>query len=202
MPAKLIIKKLDSPVAPSPGRWLSGETVANVEVAKPLGNGEEVAGGSFVHYIVTDQTPAQMEYVLQTWNRDLVIVNTTPSQPGGLRSISITNSLVNASGDMGEWTTVITADILTQWNGGNPSLTLTDDGIISPSVWNATVVLPTEADEIAFDDFITDYGLSSMVKRKVFYITPAGMANIDSAGGSQSGTSSQLSGILRDGTLD
>ena len=201
MPTTLLITEFDRPVPPSPGRWLEGE-ICTVQESTHVWGSSELDLNKFLRYTVTDQTTAQMEYVLQTWNRNLTVINTSVVQPSGLRDISISNTLVNASDDLGQWTPAVTADILALWNDGNPSLTLTNDGIISPSVWNATVILPTEPDEIAFDEFIEQYGLTSQVKRTIWYITSAGMTNIRNAGGSLSGTNAELSSILRDGLLD
>jgi hypothetical protein len=53
-----------------------------------------------------------------------------------------------------------------------------------------------------FQDTVTEAGLGVMDKRKIWYITEAGMQNIEAAGGSQSGTASQLGPILRDARLD
>jgi hypothetical protein len=57
-----------------------------------------------------------------------------------------------------------------------------------------------QADE--FEEVIIEKGLQQMDKRKIWYITESGMTNIEAAGGSQSGTASQLGPILRDARLD
>ena len=53
-----------------------------------------------------------------------------------------------------------------------------------------------------FEQVIIEQGESTMDKRKIWYITEAGMQNIEAAGGSQSGTAAQLGPILRDARLD
>ena len=205
MPAKLIIKKLDSPVPQSPGRWLSGEIVANVEDTAVLGSGEEVSGGSFVHFIVTDRTVAEMQQYLESYNRLISMDVIAGPDPQGFRRINVRNDRCNASGTVGNWTTEQADDIILEWNTRYPTTNLTTVAIITGTnpddTWQCEGTFTTgQAQE--FEEVVVEKGLQVLDKRRVWYITPAGMDNIDAAGGSQSGTSAQLSGILRDGTLD
>ena len=205
MPAKLIIKKLDSPVPQSPGRWLSGEIVANVEVDAPLGSGEEVSGGSFFHYIVTNRTVAEMEQYLQTYNRLISMAVINGPDPQGFRRINVRNDRCNVSGTVGNWTTEQADKIILEWNTRYPTTNLVTVAIITGTnpddTWQCEGTF-TSGQAVEFEEVVIEQGLSFMDKRKVWYITPAGMDSIEQTGGSQTGTSAQLSPILRDGTFD
>ena len=205
MPALLIIKKLDSPVPAAPGRWLRGEVVAVFETTAPRGSGEDVAAGSFVHFTVTDKTVAEMNQYLETYNRliDMQVIN--GPDPQGFRRINVRNNNTNASGTIGGWTTEVTDDIIADWNADHPTCNLTTVAIITGTnpgdTWQCEGTFTTgEAQD--FEDTIIEQGASVMDKRKIWYITEAGMQNIEAAGGSQSGTASQLGPILRDARID
>ena len=205
MPALLIIKKLDSPVPAAPGKWLRGELVVVFDPAAPRGSGEEPEAGSFVHYTVTDKTVAEMNTYLQTYNRliDMQVIN--GPDPQGFRRINVRNNNTNNSGTVGGWTTEGTDKIIAEWNGRYPTTNLTTVSIITGTnpgdTWQCEGTFTTgQAQE--FEEVITEKGASLMDKRKIWYITEAGMQNIEAAGGSQSGTASQLGPILRDARLD
>ena len=205
MPAKLIIKRSDSPVPQSPGRWLQGEIVAAVEDTAVLGSGEEVSGGGFFHFIVTDRTVAEMQQYLESYNRLISMAVIAGPDPQGFRRINVRNDRCNASGTVGNWTTAQADEIIEEWNTRYPTTNLVTVAIITGTnpddTWQCEGTF-TAGQAIEFEEVVVERGLGYMDKRRVWYITPAGMANIDAAGGSQSGTSSQLGPILRDGTLD
>ena len=205
MPALLIIKKLDSPVPAAPGKWLRGEVVAVFETTAPRGSGEEVAAGSFVHFTVTDKTVAEMNTYLETYNRQIDMQTINGPDAQGFRRVQVRNNNTNASGTIGGWTQEVTDDIIAEWNGRYPTCNLTTvevtTGTNPGDTWVCEGTFTTgQAQE--FQEVITDKGASLMDKRKIWYITEAGMQNIEAAGGSQSGTASQLGGILRDARLD
>lgn len=70
MSVLLLVKGLDSPVPPSPGRWLGGEVVAVTEVSANLSFREANPpqdGGGFFQVVVGDRDPDSqdiLEYLL------------------------------------------------------------------------------------------------------------------------------------------
>jgi hypothetical protein len=203
MPALLIIKKLDSPVPAASGRWLRGEVVAVFETTAPRGSGEEVAAGSFVHFEVTDKTVAEMNQYLETYNRDIQFTLINPGPP---RRYEANNTYANSAG-VGHWTQETVDNIKQRWEEDHPSANITtiDFPNAGPNglgnIWDFSGEFAAgEGQE--FIDIVTEEGYATMDKRKIWYITEAGMQNIEAAGGSQSGTAQQLGGILRDARLD
>ena len=206
MPALLIIKKLDSPVPAAPGKWLRGEIVAVFETTAPRGSGEEPEAGAFVHYTVTDKTVAEMNTYLQTYNRliDMQVIN--GPDPQGFRRINVRNNNTNNSVTVGGWTTEGADRIIAEWNGGYPTTNLTTVGFITGTnpgdTWQCEGTFTTgQAQE--FEEVVIDEGLQTMDKRKIWYINESGMQQIEAlARSSGSGSSSELSAILRDARLD
>ena len=204
MPALLLIKALDSPVPQSGGRWLRGEIVTVFETTATLGSGE-LDTNVFFRFTVTNRTVAEMNQYLQTWNR-LISMNVISGGPGDdTRVINVRNDLVNQSGTLGEWNAFNTQLIADEWNLRYPTAGLVIDSIFSNTAPNDTFQCTgffTVGQAIEFEQTVIEKGLGDLLKRKVWYITEAGMVNIGNAGGVQSGTSAQLNPILRDGLLD
>jgi len=200
MTAMLMIKVNTNSVPDAPGRWERGEIVTVLEDTHILGSGESNTN-NFFRFTVTDKTVAEMQEFIASWNR-LIDMNVFQGPDGnGLRSIRVRNNLVNASGDMGEWTVTNTDAINLEWNTNHPSAGLITLDIPSPDTWECEGTFTTgEAQE--FEDTIIRAGLQDLLKRRIWYITEAGMVNIGAAGGVQSGTASQLAPVLRDGLLD
>lgn len=205
MPALLLIKALDSPVPQSSGRWLRGEIVAVFETTATLGSGE-LDTNTFFRFTVTDKTVAEMNQYLQQWNR-LISMNVVvgPDPQTGFRRIDVKNNLVNQSGTLGSWDGTNTQLIIDEWNTLYPTTNLVTVQIYTADapndVWQCEGTFTTgQAQE--FEEVVIEKGLADLLKRKVWYITEAGMVNIGNAGGVQSGTSAQLNPILRDGLLD
>ena len=199
MPCELLIVESDRNVPQSPGRWLSGEIVVIKDTPVLWGNGE-LNTNSFVRFEVTNKTADEMNAYLQQYNRiyDMTVIN--GPDPSGFRRIEIENQMVNVSETLGIWTQEVVDNIVDRWNSEYPTANLTDLGFTN-RVWTCEGTFTSgEADD--FERVITEEGFAYMDKRKRWYITPAGMDNIRNAGGFQSGTSAQLSGIIRDGTLD
>ena len=204
MPATLLIKAFDSPVPQSGGRWLRGEVVTVQEATHVWGSGE-LDIGKFYRFTVTDKTVAEMEQYLQSWNRLIAMNVVVGPDPQGFRRIDVKNNLVNQSGTLGSWDGTNTQLIIDEWNTLYPTTNLVTVQIYTADapndVWQCEGTFTTgQAQE--FEEVVIEKGLQDLLKRKVWYITSAGMLNIGAAGGSQSGDSSQLSGILRDGLLD
>ena len=204
MPALLLIKAQDSPVPQAAGRWLRGEVVAVFETTATLGSGE-LDTAVFYRFTVTDKTVSEMNQYLQQWNR-LIDMNVISGGPGdGPRTINVRNNLVNQSGTLGEWTTLNTDSIILEWNTLYPTANLVTDSIFTNTApndtWQCSGVF-TVGQALEFEQVVIEKGQSDLLKRKIWYITEAGMTNIGLAGGVQSGTSAQLNPILRDGLLD
>lgn len=205
MPAKLTIKKLDSPVPASGGRWLRGELVKVHEVDQDLGTLGDPSAGFFVTFTVTDKTVDEMREFLAPYNRAIDMDVVAGPDPTGFRRINARNNNTNVSGTRGGWTTEATTDIEDEWNERYPTCNLTTvailDGTNPGDTWQCEGTFTTgQAQE--FNDVIIEKGTTVLDKRKLWYITESGMQNIEAAGGSQSGTAQQLGGILRDARLD
>jgi len=204
MPATLLIKTLDSPVPQSAGRWLRGEVVAVFETTATLGSGE-LDTNIFYRFTVTDRTVAEMEQYIQQWNRLIDMNVIVGPDPQGFRRINVRNNLVNQSGTLGEWTVTNTDAIITEWNTLYPTTNLVTVTILTNTAPNDTWQCEgtfTTGQAQEFEEVVIEKGQSDLLKRKIWYITEAGMVNIGNAGGVQSGTSAQLNPILRDGLLD
>ena len=204
MPATLLITESDRPVPPSAGRWLEGEIVTVQESTHVWGSGE-LDTNKFLRFTVTDKTPAEMNAYLQQWNR-LIDMNVISGGPGDdTRTINVRNNRVNQSGTLGSWDGTNTGNIITEWNTLYPTCGLATDSIFTDAapndVWQCTGFF-TVGQAAEFETTIIEKGLADLLKRKIWYITSAGMTNIRNAGGSQSGTAAQLAPILRDGLLD
>ena len=204
MPAKLLIKTNDNAVPDSPGKWLRGEIVAVVEDTATLGSGE-LNIASFYRFTVTDKSVAEMQSFLDSWNRIIDMNVIQGPDVNGLRRINVRNNLVNVSGDMGEWTVAATDDIIAAWNADHPLANLITidihQGTNPDDTWQCEGTF-TVGEAADFEATIIEAGLSDLLKRRIWYITEAGMVNIAGAGGSQSGTAAQFNGIIRDGLLD
>jgi hypothetical protein len=164
-----------------------------------------VAAGSFVHFEVTDKTVQEMSTYLETYNRPIDMQVIEGAGVDGLKKINVRNNNTNASGTIGGWTTEETDNIITEWNTRYPTCNLQTvqflTGTNPGDTWQCEGTFTQgQADE--FEEVIVEQGLQQMDKRKIWYITESGMLNIEAAGGSQSGTASQLGGILRDARLD
>jgi hypothetical protein len=201
VPAKLIIKKADSPVPESPGKWKAGRIVAVVETTQPLGNGEEPAFGGFVHFIVSNRTVAEMQQYLDPYNRAIDMTVIQGPDANGFRRINVRNNNCNASGTIGAWTVEGTDAIISEWNTRYPTCGLVTVAFPQPNTWTCEGTFTT-GQAIEFNDTIVEFGLTVMDTRRIWYVTPAGMSNIIANGGSQTGTFAQLQNNLRDARLD
>lgn len=201
MAAKLLIKKLDSAVIESAGRWKAGQIVVALETTDVLGSKEEVAANNFVHFTVTDKTVAEMEQYLSPWNKAVDMNVISGPDPQGFRRINVRNNNTNVSETKGGWTVEGTDDIIAEWNERYPTCNLVTVTFPQYDTWTCEGTFTTgQATE--FEEVVIAKGLAFMDYRRIWYITSAGMSNIIAAGGSQSGTAAQLSGIIRDGMLD
>jgi hypothetical protein len=194
MPSLVLIKANDNNVPQSGGRWLRGEPVAIVDSLATLGSGE-LNIASFYRYTVTDAEPAALQQYLETYNR----TQNSVVLAGPTTQFTFTSLNINVSETLGEWTAPITIDLLDQWNTANPTeLVVTDQ--VTNTAWDCSGDLSAPA-ALEFEEFVLDWGLSDMLKRKIWYVTPAGMTGME-PGGISSGTQAQLVAILRDARLD
>jgi hypothetical protein len=200
VPATILITSADRPVPQSAGRWLSGEILFVTDV--PYTTGGEADLSKFVQFTITDKTPAEVDQkFFGIWNRLIDMNVIAGPDPQGLRRINVRNNNTNVSNTIGGWTVQQTDAIIDQWNALYPTTNLITIGFPQYDTWTCEGTFTTgQAHE--FEDTIIETGLQDMDKRRVWYVTPAGMANIDSAGGLQSGTAAQLGGITQDGRLD
>jgi hypothetical protein len=203
MPAKLIIKKADSPVPESPGRWKAGRIVCLFETTTliPPGSGESVEHGMFVHFTVSDRTVAQMAQYLSQYNRAIDMTVIQGPDANGFRRVNVRNNNCNASGTVGAWTVAGTDEVILQWNTKYPTCNLVTVGFPQPNTWTCEGTF-TIGQAQEFNDTIVEYGLGVMDTRRIWYVSAAAMSNIITAGGSQTGTFAQLQTNLRDARLD
>ena len=204
MPCTLLITESDRPVPPSAGRWLEGE-ICTIQESTHAWGSSELDLNKFLRFTVTNKTPAEMESYLQHWNR-LISMNVISGGPGDdTRTINVRNNRVNQSGTLGEWTVSNTEAIRDEWNLLYPTCNLVIDSIFTNTAPNDTFQCTgffTVGQAAEFETTIIAEGAGALLKQKIWYITSVGMTNIRNAGGSQSGTASQLNPILRDGMLD
>ena len=196
MPCTLIIKVNDNTNVPdAPGRWRAGELVASLPTPPPAGTGEADTN-VFYQFTVTDKTQAEMDIYLAQYAYNTSMTVYQGPDPSGLRSIRVRNDDWNAnySPDC-DWTTENTQAIADEWNERYPTAGLIILGIPSPDYFECQGTF-TVGQAVEFEEVVHEIGLQKMVRRRQWLISPAGMANIAANGGTQSGTASQLNGIL------
>jgi hypothetical protein len=194
VPALLLIKTSDNNVPQSGGRWLRGETVAIVDSLATLGSGE-LNIANFYRYTVTDAEPAALQQYLETYDRE----QNSVVLAGPTTQFTFTSLNMNVSETLGEWTVPLTVDLLDQWNTANPTELVSTDSVTNV-VWTCSGILSAPS-ALEFETLVLDWGLSDMLKRKIWYVTPAGMTGMEPSGIS-SGTQAQLVAILQDARLD
>ena len=202
MTAMLLIKVNTNAVPDAPGRWERGEIVAVVEDTATLGSGE-LNIANFFRFTVTDKSVAEMQGFLDTYNRDIeyTLINVGPP-----RRYEVNNKNANSLGT-GHWTVEATDAIKAEWEINHPSADITTIGYPNTNanglgnIWDMSGFF-TVGEGQEFQDVVIATGLQLMDKRRIWYITEAGMLNIGGAGGVQSGTASQLDSIIRNGILD
>jgi hypothetical protein len=200
MPATILITSTDRPVPQSAGRWLSGEILLVNDVPYTIGGEADLT--KFFQFTITDKTPAEVDQkFFGIWNRLIDMNVIAGPDPQGLRRINVRNNNTNVSETIGGWTVPGTDAIIAQWNTLYPTANLITIGFPQYDTWTCEGTF-TVGQAAEFEATIIEQGLQEMDKRRVWYVTPAGMANIDSAGGLQSGTAAQLGGIVQDGRLD
>jgi hypothetical protein len=141
-----------------------------------------------------------MDAYLQKWNRLISMSVFNGPDPAGRRDIHVRNDRVNASQTIGAWDENTTNAIIEEWNYRYPTCGLRTLAITA-DVWDCSGYFTT-GQAAEFEEVVIERGLADLLKRTIWYITEAGMQNIEAAGGAQEGTAQQLGGILRDGLLD
>jgi hypothetical protein len=194
MPSTLLICTNDRPVPPSAGRWLRGECVVSNDI--PYVTGGEADLAKFVQYTVTDQSAAQVAYLLETWNRS----QNSVVLAGPTTQFTFTSLNINVSETIGEWTVPLTVELLDEWNTANPTELVATDSVTN-AAWTCSGILSAPS-ALEFETLVLQWGLGDLLKRKIWTFTEAGMLQIVGAGGLDSGTAAQLGGIVQDGRLD
>ena len=203
MPATLLITESDRPVPQSAGRWLEGEICTVQEATVQWGSGE-LDTNVFVRFTVTDRTVAEMTQYLDTYVRDYEF--TLIAQNVDLRRYEVKNLFANTEG-RGYWTQEVVDQIKANWEAIYPLADITTigfpntDGNGLGNIWDMSGEFPA-GQGAEFQAVVAAAGAEHMDKRKAWYIDSAMMTNIRNAGGSQSGTSAQLSPNLIDSRLD
>jgi hypothetical protein len=201
MPATILITSSDRPVPPAPGRWLRGEILLVNDIPYVLPAGEADLA-KFVQFTITDKTPAQVDQkFFGIWDKLIDMNVIAGPDPQGLRRINVRNNGTNVSETIGGWTVAGTDAIIEAWNTLYPTTNLITIDFPQYDTWTCEGTF-TVGQAQEFEDTIIELGLLEMDKRRVWYVTPAGMTNIESAGGIQSGTAQQLGNIVQDGRLD
>jgi hypothetical protein len=199
MPATILITSNDRPVPPSPGRWLRGEGCVVNDVTYTVGG--EANTNKFYQYEVTDAVEADLIPYLETWNR----AQNSVVLAGPTTQFTFTSLNINVSETIGEWTVPITVALLDEWNTGfdinnNPNPIISTDSVTN-TAWTCSG-LTTAPQALTFEAFVVDWGLSDMLKRTIWTVTPAGMTSIQGNGGLESGTLLQFEAIIEDGRLN
>lgn len=205
MPARLLITSADRMPGDDPGVWRRGQISSVYLPSDPLGDGQEVAGGAFYHFVVIDKTPEEMLTFLDPYNRAIDMAVIAGPDPQGFRRINVRNNNCNATGTIGAWTTEAADAIIAEWNALYPTCGLATVAVITGTHPNDTWQCEgtfTVGQALEFEETIINKGLSTLDSRRIWYITEAGMQNIEANGGTQQGTSAQLNGILRDRRAD
>jgi hypothetical protein len=209
VPATILINSTDRPVPQSAGRHMRGQVVGGIAWAVPFTAGGEADISKFFQFTITDKDPASVDQKLfEIYNReiDFTLINANQN----LRRYEANNLNASPAG-LGYWTTEVVATIKADWENGdgtpeNPGHPLADITTIGfpntgpnglGNIWDFSGVFqPGEGAE--FTAVVHEAGLGVMDYRTIWRITEAGMINIGNAGGLQSGTAAQLSGILVD----
>jgi hypothetical protein len=194
MPSTALIKTNDNNVPQSGGRWLRGEPVAVVDSLATLGSGE-LNIASFYRYTVTDAEPPALQLYLETYNR----TQNSVVLAGPTTNFTFTSLNMNVSETLGEWTVPLTVTLLDEWNTANPTELVSTDSVTN-AAWNCSGILSAPS-ALAFETLVLEWGLNDMLKRKIWYVTEAGMLSI-APSGVTSGTLAQLQTILQDARLD
>jgi len=192
MPAILLVKVADAPVAESPTRWKGGQVVDAFSVDHVFGDPELPAAGKFYHITITNPgigVDEAREY-LEEWRHKPTYE--VLGRQGNVRRIRVTSSMVSVSGKNAFERAPIEAFF---------------------GRWNATYVshnqnsftMDADIDDEYFDEARADMDKTIMdmqYARRRWYITPAGMTFLANNSGSIERTASQIQPFLRDGLLD
>lgn len=200
MPATILIVANDRPVPEAAGRWKHGQILLVNDV--PYVAGGEANTDKFVQFTITDKTPAEVDdKFFAPWNMDIDMSVIAGPDPSGFRRINCRNNNTNASGSKGGWTAEMTDNIISEWNTRYPSCNLTTVAIITGTnpgdTWQCEGTFTT-GQAIEFNEVVVQKGSEVLDYRRIWYVNQAGMDNIITAGGLQSGTAAQLGNVVDD----
>jgi hypothetical protein len=201
VPATILINSTDRPVPQSAGRHMRGQVVGDNAWAVPFTVGGEADISKFFQFTITDKDPASVDQKLfKIYNREIDFTRINANQ--NPRRYEANNLNASPAG-LGYWTTEVVATIKADWEETHPLADITTIGFPNTgpnglgNIWDFSGVFqPGEGAE--FTAVVHEAGLGVMDYRTIYRITEAGMINIGNAGGLQSGTAAQLSGILVD----
>jgi hypothetical protein len=202
VPATLIIKRLDNINVPdAPGRWRAGELVVVTDKVPPWSSQEGDVTKWFT-FVVTDKTVSEVNDYLDKYTFSTSMQTVAGPDQSGLRRISVRNDDWNAnySPDC-DWTQEICDNIRDSWNEEHPDSNLIILDIPSPDYFQCEGTF-TAGERELFETVVHQEGLSKLVRRSKWYVSPSGMTYIEGEGGAATGTAAQLSGILKNRTLD
>jgi hypothetical protein len=201
MPATILINSTDRAVPQFAGRHMRGQVVGETAYNQPFTGSGEADIAAFYQFTITDKQPNEVDQKLfAVYNRDIDFTLINANQT--LRRYEANNLNASPAG-LGHWTTDVVAQIKANWEVDHPLADITTIGFPNQgvnglgSIWDFSGVFqPGEGED--FKLVVHEAGLGAMDYRTIWRITEAGMINIGNAGGLQSGTASQLNGILVD----
>jgi len=190
MPAILLVKVADAPIAESPGRWKGGMIVDAFPADHVFTPAELPSGGNFYHVTVSDKNVNQVDNYLERWNHK--VTYEPLGRAGNVRRYKVISTMVSVSGKNAFERAPIEA-FMDRWNAtyvahDNTSFTMDVD-------------LPDEAIQEARDDM--DRVISEMqFARRRWYLTPQAMNFLSNNDGATTRTAVDILPFLRDGLLD
>jgi hypothetical protein len=177
-----------------------GQIVEVRDAPYTAGGGADIT--KFYQFVISDKTPASVdEKFFQTWDKDISMNTIAGPDPSGFRRIRVRNNNINVSESIGDFTVQGTDYINAEWNQRYPTANLVTVGFPAYGQWDCEGTF-VSGQALEFEEVIKSQGVDEIDFRRIWYITEAGMLNIDAAGGLQTGTANQLSQIVRDGRLD
>jgi hypothetical protein len=201
VPATILINSTDRLVPQSAGRHMRGQVIGGQAFATPFTVGGESDTNLFYQFTITDKQPNEVDAKLfDVYVRDIDFTLINANQT--LRRYEANNLNASPAG-LGYWTQSVVDEIKLNWEVDHPLADITTIGFPNQGVnglgniWDMSGIFQPGEGE-AFQLVVYEAGLGVMDYRTIFRITEAGMINIGSAGGLQSGTAQQLSNILVD----
>ena len=201
MPAILLVKQTDAPVAESPGRWKAGEIVAVFEADHVFDRAEFPTAGNFYKVLVTDKTKAQVEAYQEQWRHQPALSVVASNPPNYRIRLESPRASVSGKGALvREELEQMLTDLASLIEG---SATYHDHGRVGNTVFFEFNVLGVDANERdAARDFVEERIRTLSIKRRRWAINGAGMTVLENNGGTVSATAAQVQNYLTDGLTE